>query len=333
MQSINSISEFLLSSGSEYLCFDMARGIVPLDNQTFFDYEQGKLPVARPRQQLGWFGLLFWNRQLSEQHYIWFIKLPVDEAGCLQAAARLSFLQIIVEALGQQLEKASDNQGQLPDNPYNFTPSQQQMADFNSVVRRALGKAHSQYFQPVMDYLQGKHDEWQRLSVQGIADAAAEIAQGTQDELVINRFKLWAPEVQSHLLNSLENHAVSQRLSQFLVQTASKSTAPLSILRALQQSAQDELVQEFILTLLEARELPQTDLLQVVAGRHWLRLKQPQLRQSVMLKAAQTGLFTALFQDLVQIPALRSSMLALLRDPHNPPLISKAIGDLFADVH
>lgn len=331
MQSINSISEFLLSSGSEYLCFDMARGIVRLDTQVFFDYEQGKHPVARPRQQHGWFGLLFWNKQLSNEHYIWFVKLPVDERGCLVAAARMSFLQIIVEALGQQLEKAPDNQGQLPENPFSFVPSQQQLADFNSLVRQSLGKAPSQYFQPAMNYLHGRHNDWQSLSVQGIADLAAEIGGGKLDELITTRFGQLASPVTIALLHALENYPISSALSDFLIQQVTRDkTLALSVLRAIRQSEQEAKIHTFIVTLLNDEDICQSDLLQVVAGRHWLKLKHPTLRDKVMIKAAETGLFSPLFQDLVQIPDLRESMLELLRNPDNPPLVSQAIGEIFS---
>ena len=39
--SINSISEFLLHAGTEYIVFDMGRRLTALDNQAFLDIENG----------------------------------------------------------------------------------------------------------------------------------------------------------------------------------------------------------------------------------------------------------------------------------------------------
>tara|TARA_Y100000814_G_scaffold293367_1_gene274622 strand:- start:1382 stop:1690 length:309 start_codon:yes stop_codon:yes gene_type:complete len=97
---INSISEFLLQAGTEYLVFDLGRRIEPLESQTFLNIENGLHIPPFPRQKHAWFGIVFWNKRASNQHYIWFIKLPIDEQGLVVTATRNHFLQIIVDALG-----------------------------------------------------------------------------------------------------------------------------------------------------------------------------------------------------------------------------------------
>ena len=57
MSSIDTISEFLLHAGTDYRVFDMARGIRPLDSQSFLEIENGTVPAPYPRQQHIWFGV------------------------------------------------------------------------------------------------------------------------------------------------------------------------------------------------------------------------------------------------------------------------------------
>jgi hypothetical protein len=110
MSQINTISEFLLQAGTDYRAFDMARGIRPLESPLFLDIESAIVPAPYPRQQHAWFGILFFNKQMSIEHYIWFVKLPLDEQGLVIGAARQQFLQIVVEAMGQSLGKQNNPQ-------------------------------------------------------------------------------------------------------------------------------------------------------------------------------------------------------------------------------
>ena len=126
MSQINTISEFLLQAGTEYRVFDMARAIRPIEAQLFLEIESGTVPAPYPRQQHAWFGILFFNKQMSNERYIWFVKLPLDEQGLVIGAARQQFLQIVVEALGQTLDKQNNPNNQLPENPFTFVPNQQQ---------------------------------------------------------------------------------------------------------------------------------------------------------------------------------------------------------------
>ena len=149
---ISSISEFLLEAGTEYRVIDMGRTFHLLPEQTFLEIENGKIATQYPRQQYFWCGILFWNKKLSEQHYIWFLKFPLDENGKVVNAHRDQFLGIIVEALGAQFVE-SEKQHQLPDNPYQFTPSQQQIADFNATAKFLLNVEKTEQHRAAEQYL------------------------------------------------------------------------------------------------------------------------------------------------------------------------------------
>ena len=189
MSQINTISEFLLQAGTEYRVFDMARGIRPLESQLFLEIESATLPAPYPRQQNAWFGILFFNKQMSHERYIWFLKLPLDEQGLVIGAARQQFLQILVEALGQTLDKQNNPNNQLPENPFTFVPNQQQLADFNSIGRVELDIPLSEHFDLVKQYLTNPERlDWRTVRLQGIADFTASLQQDTLKQLMLKKF-------------------------------------------------------------------------------------------------------------------------------------------------
>ena len=165
-KNINTLSEFLLQAQTQYLLIDLGRGMRLINNQTFFEWENQQAPCAYPRQDHAWFCIVFWNEQVDKERYMWFIKLPVDENGLLVQASRNQFLEIIVTALGSQLEHTANEQAQLPENPYIFTPSQQQLADCNALIRRQIND-NSRDNSKAIRYMQAPSiQEWQDLSVQ-----------------------------------------------------------------------------------------------------------------------------------------------------------------------
>jgi len=72
VEHINTLSEFLSKSQSQYRVFDMGRRVQKLSSDTFADFEDAKVPYPYPLQQHAWIAILFWNKQQSNQHYIWF---------------------------------------------------------------------------------------------------------------------------------------------------------------------------------------------------------------------------------------------------------------------
>ncbi|GGW73119.1 DUF3549 family protein [Alteromonas halophila] len=337
--SIESISEFLLHAGTDFRIFDMGRGIYPVETQAFLDMENGQLAPPRPRQQHGWFAVVFWDRQATTQHYIWFVKLPVDERGLIVSATRNHFLQIIVDALGESLTDDSDGAQQLPDNPYSFVPTQAQMAQFNALVRKHLAQPMSQGTDAVHQYLTApqQHD-WQSLPLQAIADVAVRLDKTPElITAVRDNFEQYSPDFQNALMEYVESIALPDALVNcFMARAQDPMIIHLSALRALTTTQADPQLQDMLSALLERDDQLSIDVVSVIAGRHYMQFdtaltlkffdRVAWLDDKQQLNGA---LFSGLFSDLVQLPPLRPTMLGMLRSEERSARLQAAIGKLF----
>ena len=215
---INSISEFLLHAGTEYQVFDLGRRLEPTDSQTFLEIENGSAYAPYPRQQHAWFGIVFWNKNASTQHYIWFVKLPLDEQGLVVAAARNHFLEIIVEALGQSVAEDTENAQTLPDNPYSFVPNQSQLAQFNALVKRTLSQPLSEEAQKVEAYVQAPQlVDWQQISMQSVADFVQSLSHHPKQDVLAQAIKTNTSLYSDVFLNTLMEMSESVSLPENLL--------------------------------------------------------------------------------------------------------------------
>ena len=337
--SIESISEFLLHAGTDFRIFDLGRGIYPLESQAFLEMENGQLPPPRPRQKHGWFGLVFWDRQATTHHYIWFVKLPVDERGLVVSAARNHFLQIIVDALGSSLTAEGETEQTLPDNPYSFVPTEAQMAQFNALVRKHLSQPLSQGTDAVSNYLAAPADnDWQTLPLQAIADTAVRLDETpTLATTISQNFDHFSPDFQNALMEYVESIALPASLNAcFMARAQDPMVIHLPALRALTDTAPNPKLQELLSALLERESQLSIDVLSVIAGRHYQQfntdLSLQFFERAAWLDEQQQldgALFAGLFSDLVQIPDLRPTMLGMLRSEARSTRLAAAIGRLF----
>ncbi|MEP0356597.1 MAG: DUF3549 family protein [Paraglaciecola sp.] len=336
MSHINTISEFLLQAGTQCHVFDMARGIVNINAQDFLNIESAQVPAPRPRQQHAWFGVLFFNKLASAEHYIWFIKLPLDEKGLIIEAGRQQFLQIVVEALGESLNNKDNPNNQLPENPFTFIPGQQQLADFNSLCKIRLGLPFSKHLASAVNFIEySEHKDWKNIPLQGIADFCASLNTLNSEQLLLTNFANLPPQMQVALCASLENHQLSLQLSKFLIDRALQDLNDQeqlqSIIRALSQSQASELVQGFVYSILQSTSGKNPTILMLIAARHWKRLTVPDILAKYIdnLAESDTNYFVGLYSDLVQIPEIRQYMLAVLRWTNKSVRLTKAIGKVF----
>ena len=196
--SISTLSEFLLQAHTQHLVLDIGRGLRLINNQEFFEWENQQAPCRYPRRDNAWFCIAFWNEKLSSERYIWFIKLPLDENGLLMQAPRNQFLEIIVQALGKELEHSTDENAQLPENPYLFTPSQQQLADCNAHIKKHL-QLHENSSQILLNYLSAPSvQDWQNIKLQDIANFVC-MSNSEQQVLIARNLSTYPHAVASSL--------------------------------------------------------------------------------------------------------------------------------------
>jgi hypothetical protein len=336
---IDTISEFMLHAGTDYRVYDMGRGIESMNTQTFLDLESNKLPVPCPRAGQAWFAIVFWNKNLSQEQYIWFVKLPIDERSLLVQAARNQFLEAVVNALGSQLEKSEEKGGQLPENPFIFTPSQQQLADINAIIRRDLNLPARDSLNKAIEFVKNPDSEtWQALSLQDIADLAANIDTNEIAEALKQNLALLPVQVLTALCSSFENCTFDDEFTDSLLslyRNAEYAEVQHMILRGLKGSKSEQKVRAFIDTLLKEGE-PDTECLVIIAGRHFRLLSEQSLLMAYFSKLIELDntyqLFRGIYADLVQVPETRIGLLTLMRKQDLPADIANAIASLYQSV-
>lgn len=339
MSQIATISEFLLQAGTEYRVFDIGRSIRKISTQQFLEIENALSKPQFPRAQHAWFAIIFWNKTLSNQHYIWFVKLPIDEQGFIVCAARNHYLQIIIDALGHQLEQAPSKNAQLPDNPYSFIPNQHQLADFTAISRSTLKLGQSDFYQVAKDYLsQPESADWQDIPIQGIADLATQIDRPEIESLLHKHFNALAEPVKFALLTSIENQPLNTKTAEiikhYLLNNPSNPIIWQQGLRALGQSTCKEMVEELLNQVFTSELATDQNLLSVISGRLWHYLITPHVLHAFLNAVAHcdrsSALFVAIYRDLVQVPAMRLNMLEMLRWPDKSPELTRCVGKLFS---
>ena len=286
---ITTISEFLLHAGTEYIVLDVSRGRHVLDNQYFFDIENNKDVFPRPRQNNAWLCIMFWNKNESAEHYIWYLKLPIDERGLLQAAARDQFLQILIEALGTQMQLNDSVEAGLPENPFVFTPSQQMRADCNAKFKSILNMELNEEAKLAQRYLSTPSViDWQTLSVQNFADALAFIKHEDLSQALKDNLYQYPQPVLNCLFAGLEGMELSETDTDLIatfVKSAKDITKALG-LRAISLGNMD-IRKKTITTLLENSSDLDVELLVVIAGRHWQCLENIKLLSLYMQRVAE----------------------------------------------
>lgn len=342
---IETISQLLDLSDSNYRLFDMGRRIEKLSKEQFKKIELNQLPYPSPSQGHAFIAIAFWKKK-SVARYLWLLKLPLDEQGLLNQGTRNHFIAIIIQALGADLsqETTKEQEDLLSANPYLFTPAQYKLASLNSKIKVDLKQEASDYFLPFLDYISEKTawHNWQAVGVQGITDFAARINQAQHTKQLIHALPYLPNEVLIPLCGALENEVYSIELISSLLlmltsvlknDTESNTTSPLQtqLLRALAANSQHRHCLDFIDKLLAQSQIS-TEILIILSGRCWLVLankKRLMCYLEHLVTSDDNALFVSIFRDLVAIPTIRPFILECMRAPQRSPELTKAIGQLF----
>ncbi|MBY6018148.1 DUF3549 family protein [Halomonas denitrificans] len=336
MEAITTLSQFLTQAGTQFQVYDLSRRVRPLDPILFAQLEAGTLPYPTPRGGYAWMGVLFWNAQASKQHYVWFLKLPLDERGLLNPATRNQFLQMVMEALGQDPASAlsEEQEERLANNPFTFTPGQEKMALFNALVRKHLAQPASVYFEPVQQYLSGQQDwqQWHSLGLQGFADLMARPGCVPAESLA-QAVSAMPFDPLSALATVQEHTELDNAVGQAWFrrwQSSEDRHESLLCLRALAGAPEwrDQAVDDLL-----AQPQLDEDCLIVLAARLWESLDQARMPRYLEHLAHYPGpLFNQIYSDLVAIPGQRAWVLMTLRDPARSESLNQAIAQLVQSV-
>ena len=337
---ISSISELLNLSDCQYRIYDIGRRVDKISKEQFEKIESAHLPYPFPSQGHAFLAIAFWQKK-STSPYLWFVKLPLDERGLLNQGARNHFIAIIVEALGSDLSVNPTEQQEalLKKNPYHFTPAQYKLAAINSTISVALKQSASQFYQPALNYISGINgwDAWHNVGVQGLSDIAVRFEENNNLNLIIESFHHLPEQVLSPLCSALENitlpaELIAEITKRYQQAVNENNTAlALSLLRSLASSTHHPFCEQFVIGLINQQSLCENTLI-IIAGRLWSVFNNEALLFNYLehlVKDDDLELFSAIFKDLVAIPATRPLLLQAIRSPNRSPALANAIGELF----
>ena len=343
---INTLTDFLEQSQCQFRIYDLGRKVTKIANTDFKKIEHNDLPYPYPIQQHAFIAITFWQVSKQQQeHFVWFLKMPIDEQGFMKIPAQTSFIKMVIEAMGKDLtaNMSKELQESLGSNPFVFKPSAEKLAIFNAAINSSFIRPASSFYPAVLNYFSGATDwdEWQALGIQGIADLAARLSYDNNQQNIINALPYLPKQPLQSLALCLENQEkISSELATAIAKQAdielhkNNQDNAVLLLRALASAPAVGITK----TLLEkqfASELIYNEHWYVsIAGRLWTQLEDETLlnRFFEALANHHAALFPELFVDLVAIPALREKVLKQLRLSARSPALSEAIGMLFSGV-
>ncbi|MGZ9897902.1 DUF3549 family protein [Shewanella gaetbuli] len=332
MTEITTLSQFLATANTQFQVYDLGRKVQNIDMMAFHQIESLVSPYPYPIQGHAQFAIVFW--QQSEQPYIWFIKLPLDEQGLLSPAPRQQFIKMILEALGRDPTQTltEEQQQQLANHPFSFKPNQHKLAMFNALVRKQLGQQASSQYEFAAQYFSGQtpSENWQHLGLQGLADLCVRMKQFDHLTQIAETLPKAPIEVQAATCECLEHLVIEQPLVDTLYQLFSQSAAEFKGIYLKALSSHPSVCQQAIAELHHHNQLDDNMLI-TIAARNWTALKDDETRKFYLEALAKQPqhFFNQVFADIVAIPSLRNALLTDLRNPNRSEQLSHAIGGLF----
>lgn len=326
------LSEFLAHTGAFLHAFDMGRRVVEVGRPQLLAFERAEQAYPLPFLRSAWLGLLFRYSEAAEHatgEHIWFLKLPLDEQGLIQQAARDDVLRRIGETLARPAP--DDAASALDDNPYGFTPRADRMAVFHAKASRLRNQAPSPFFGHAADYFQGKtgFEQWQFVGLQGIADVVVRRDQ-RHHGISLRRSLLDAvPRLPatpySALCTCLEHERIDAELGRSLAARLHRDLAagsPETVaagLRALSCCEAGTVLRDSLSLALDKPPGRHVEVLAAIAGRAWEVLENPDIRhrflRNLALCEAGQQAFDGLVGDLMFLPGLRDRLRQDFRNP------------------
>lgn len=338
-ESISTLAALLEKAGTQWRAYDIGRRITKLDKTDFEQIELGNRPYPYPLMGHAHIAIQFWDKNATQDPYVWFLKFPIDEQSKLVLATRDHFAHLVLEAIGTQLT-GDGADGKLDNNPYVFTPNANKLAAFNALMKVELKRPASKYYEMVEQYFDAPLvRDWQMLAVQGLADFAMRLEHGNNLAKLCEHWLALPAEVQSPLAAMLEHVTLPVSAAEFFYKAISQAIKDsnkallVNSLRAISGASAKGLIKQAFNDVLSSPFKEDKDVLLILIGRMWSVLDDNSALFALLDAAANIDngdFFAGVFGDLVAIPALRPQVLGILRAPSRSDILSRAIGKLFS---
>jgi hypothetical protein len=341
---INTLTDFLEQSQCQFRIYDLGRKVTKIANSDFKKFEHNNLPYPYPIQQHAYIAITFWQAK-QQEHFVWFLKMPLDEQGFMSVPAQTGFIKMVVEAMGKDLTADISKQQQefLASNPYIFKPNMEKLAIFNAAINFAFIRPASSFYPETLRYFSGQNrwENWQELGIQGIADLAARLNYDNNQQNIINALPYLPKQPLQSLAICLENQdQINTELATAIAKQADielendHQDSAIMLLRALASAPAVGIAKALLKRQFSSSLIYNQHWYIAIAGRLWHLLEDETLlnRFFETLANHHSDLFSELFVDLVTIPALREKVLKQLRMTARSPALSEAIGKLFSGV-
>ena len=341
--SMNTLTDFLEQAQCQFHVYDLGRIVQKINNSEFQAVAKNQQAYPYPIQQHAFIALTFWQVAAQKEHFVWFLKMPLDEQGLMKITAQTSFIRMVVEAMGENLtaDISDKTQERLASNPFVFKPSAEKLAIFNANMNSVFVRPASSFYPSVQNYLSGSldNDDWQTLGFQGFADIAASLDHGGNQQKIIAALPDLPEQPLQTLCLCLENQSnISPALATKIIEQAhqrlqlGQTTTAILLLRAVASANDQDLTKKLLNEQFSTALLHEANWYITIAGRCWIQLQDETLlnRYFEALATHQQALFPQLFADLVAIPSLREKVLQQLRLTARSPALSQAIGLLFS---
>lgn len=336
MKNISTLFELIQTSGCDYCIYDIGRRVADIPKAEFERFENAQQAYPFPIQKTARFALVYWPLGQTDNPFIWFMNLPLNEESMLIEASRNHFVAIIQEAMGNKITEQGDQQ--LPDNPYIKAPDAKKLAMVNAKLKYKLQLPPSNYLADCVSYLSHENwSQWQNLAVQGWADLLVRLDDPKIKQLFDNGFFEFPVQMKEELASLIEHQTLSRATNRRIIRQLQNKTLDkseeLSLLRCLSGWSADPEFNQYLTQVLNTDSSLDADLLAVISARCFEALADPLLLtlylEQIATQSAQ-GLFEALFTDLVAIPSLRRCIFALLQNPAALPKTRVALSEMVA---
>jgi len=355
MSKIESLSDLFDLVGCQADYYDIGRHISKITPTQVMQFDLKQQPYPFTFKQQAWLAIVLTpNKKVSNKQttnaepIIWFVRLAVDEQGCLNLGTRDHLIKTIIDKILVK-DDTTDLSDALKDNPYAFQPDHERMASFHSTLSLELGHPPSNYFHDLIHFFNSDFDKedisWQSLGLQGIADLAVRAKDANYAPL-IEKVLLNAPiPLAGALAIALEHEKPSTDYLHFvetIYPKISNIKMKVALLRSISKVAPtDNMMQSIKSSLTHSNQESdaqgtdeQLELIVVIIAKcpYWLNLDEELLHLCMENLACRDDGFLAFSQiasELSQLPMVRGTLWTLFRSEHRSQQLSKAIGSLF----